>query len=113
MSSGMHPSRCPLPIDGVHFSDPVSHMCTLLMLGAPSSTTLFHHASLVYGDCRSTPTPFATFTGDCRSISTPLATFTDSASAYDTIDDASHICLPSAFAAGLSMASSPPSTSAD
>ena len=36
-----------------------------------------------------------------------------SAGASNTIDDASHLCLSSTFAAGLSLTSSPPSTSAE
>lgn len=95
----MHPSRCPLSVDGDSSINPVSRPRRFSMLGAHSSATSFHHASSIHGDCRST--------------STPLATFTASAGVSGTIDDASHRCLSSTFAAGMPMASSPPSAFAE
>ena len=112
-SSGTRYSRCPLTVDGVHSTDPVSLPRRFLVFGAPSSAMSSHYRFSAHGDCRSTSTSLATFTGDCRSTSTPLATFTGRAGAYGTLGDASHMRLPSAFDARLSMASTSPSAHAD
>ena len=101
-SSDTHLPCCPLIFDGVPYTAPVSNMCRLAVLGACLPVTSSPSTSFANFVGRSTPTstggrhglssttPLMTSAhGDCRSTPTPPATFTGSVGSYGSIDYAS------------------------